>query len=265
MRSNTTTLTWAEWGKIGRYFNRALYIPTAPRVAHAVNPNLDFAGIQKKYLSASPQVVVVDDFLTPEAMESLSKYYREATIFWDWSHSTYVGSYLVDAFLSDLTLQLVQEVAQRFPSIICDHHLNQGWVYKYDDKAEKAINIHSDMAAVNFNLWLSPNEACLSPQGSGLIVYEKVPPAEWPFKMFNSDPTPAPVKMLLKESATRVIPHKRNRLVMFQSDLFHASGTDMKWEPGYEGRRINLTLLFGKMRAQCGDNTKMRNPIKSDL
>ena len=41
------------------------------------------------------------------------------------------------------------------------------------------------------------------------------------------------------------IPYKQNRLVIFDSALFHK--TDFfKFKEGYKDRRINLTIMFGK-------------------
>ena len=130
---------------------------------------------------------------------------------------------------------------------MCSHALRNGWFYKYDASAGKAINVHADSAAVNINIWLGPNDHHKSK--SGLVVYKTVPPAGWDFERFNRDPTPPEVIELIKGESI-VVEHRQNRAVIFQMDLFHASDT-LDWLPGYEKSRINLTLLFGEMRAQC--------------
>ena len=48
------------------------------------------------------------------------------------------------------------------------------------------------------------------------------------------------------------IPHKQNRLVIFNSNLLHKS-MPSKFKKGYRNRRINLTLLFG---ARCKGQTE---------
>ena len=50
---------------------------------------------------------------------------------------------------------------------------------------------------------------------------------------------------LAENNAEKVIvPHAENRVVMFNSDLFHE--TDLiDFKPGYDNRRINITMLFG--------------------
>jgi hypothetical protein len=43
------------------------------------------------------------------------------------------------------------------------------------------------------------------------------------------------------------VPHKQNRAVIFNSDLFHETDT-INFKEGYENRRINVTMLFGRSR-----------------
>jgi hypothetical protein len=41
------------------------------------------------------------------------------------------------------------------------------------------------------------------------------------------------------------IPHRQNRAVIFNSDLIHATDA-IRFKPGYENRRINITFLYGE-------------------
>jgi hypothetical protein len=41
------------------------------------------------------------------------------------------------------------------------------------------------------------------------------------------------------------VPHRENRVVIFNSTLFHETDR-VEFREGYENRRINVTLLFGK-------------------
>jgi hypothetical protein len=40
------------------------------------------------------------------------------------------------------------------------------------------------------------------------------------------------------------VPHRCNRAVIFNSDLIHRTD-DIRFRPGYENRRINVTFLYG--------------------
>ena len=42
-----------------------------------------------------------------------------------------------------------------------------------------------------------------------------------------------------------VIPYNENRAVIFNSNLFHETD-NIDFKDGYENRRINVTMLFGK-------------------
>lgn len=38
------------------------------------------------------------------------------------------------------------------------------------------ITVHADVAKVNLNFWVTPDEANLDPSSGGLVVYPKEPP-----------------------------------------------------------------------------------------
>ena len=54
------------------------------------------------------------------------------------------------------------------------------------------------------------------------------------------------VRFLEESRAAPVeVPYRQNRAVIFDSDLFHTTAP-LTFKPGYENRRINVTMLFGK-------------------
>jgi hypothetical protein len=60
------------------------------------------------------------------------------------------------------------------------------------------------------------------------------------------------VRDFLSDAEQVRVPYKQNRMVIFNSNLFHESQTP-RFRPGYTNRRINLTLLFGH---RCGEEVK---------
>ena len=109
------------------------------------------------------------------------------------------------------------------------------------------IGIHADPAAVNINLWLTDDAACLD--GGGLAIYSHVPPLEQQTQEVNHEFESAKVEGTLRESliakgSVRTVPYRCNRAAIFVSDQYHES-LPFKFAPGYEMRRANLTLLFG--------------------
>jgi hypothetical protein len=118
---------------------------------------------------------------------------------------------------------------------------------------QRGINIHADKAAVNFNLWLGENNR-IDPDRGGLIISAEKPPypKDWDFDMYNTGPPRREVMEMLKHSGNGsiTVPYKQNRIIMFDSKLFLVSDID-KRRPGYERRRINLMLLFGRADSSC--------------
>jgi hypothetical protein len=67
---------------------------------------------------------------------------------------------------------------------------------------------------------------------------------EWDFEAFNR--RPEKLMEWVKESGAEEvsIPHRCNRAVLFDSNLVHRTD-DFQFAPGFENRRINITMLFG--------------------
>lgn len=232
-----------------------LYLPSIePLRGPALNPDLDFAKIEQNYLNSHPNIATIDQLLTEEALVKLRQYYEEGMVFWDATGPGYIGSYLqFGGFGNVVVAQLIEELAKAFPKIICSHHLRTAWAYKYDGDIRDPIATHADEAAINFNLWISPNDGNLDPEPSGgLVVYKVETPEGTPRSVYNAFPLHDEVGRMLSETnyANVTVPYQSNRAVVFQSNLFHQSDK-MIWSSDYTKRRINLTLLFGDMYDKC--------------
>jgi hypothetical protein len=118
------------------------------------------------------------------------------------------------------------------------------WAYKYGQNPE-GISIHADYAAINVNLWITPDEANLDSDSGGLIVWDKEAAADWDFRIRDVDQQA--LKRFVAETGAQAhrVPYRQNRVVIFNSDLIHRTD-DMRFRPGYENRRINVTFLYGE-------------------
>ena len=123
------------------------------------------------------------------------------------------------------------------------------WIFKYDSQINpKGIGIHADPAAVNINLWLTDDEACV--EGGGLRIYSHVPPLEGKRTQevnheFKSEDDEARLRAELSGAGeVTTVPYRCNRACIFVSDQYHES-LPFKFRTGYAQRRANLTLLFG--------------------
>lgn len=214
-----------------------------------LNPDLDVHTIQNEW--AETGVVVIDNLLTGDALARLRQLMLENTVFYQTKmplkFGGYVGAYIDDGLHDRILLQLAFELYRKLPKIMTGHFLKYLWAYKYDSEYT-GINIHADQAAVNVNIWLTPDDANLDPTSGGLVVFTAKPPSDWDFKKFNTD-TEEVHELLLKPTgyANITVPHRQNRAVLFDSALFHHTDK-FSFKRGYENRRINLTFLYGDMQ-----------------
>ncbi len=230
---------------MGHVYNRLVHVRPTPRVGRALSSAWSAAEVERAYLEARPSVVVIDDFLSPEAIESLRHFCLESTV---WSTNRYdhgrLGSFFRDGFNAPLLLQVAEELREAFPRVIGRRHpVTQLWGYKYAT-TQPSLPPHADFAAVNVNFWITPDDANLDPAGGGLVMYDVAAPKEWDFAAYNRNGPK--IRELLEARRARAthIPYAYNRAVLFDSDLFHATPA-LSFRPGYENRRINVTALFG--------------------
>ena len=243
--STTRTLSEAEQRLIGPIYNRVIYRPPEEAVAPALNPWLDTGAIEQRYSDADPSIVVVDELLSAPALAALQRFCREATIWFDCKeHGGYLGAYLHEGFDHPVLIALARELRARLGGIMAGHRLTQMWAFNYG-QAGAGTRKHADKAAVNVNLWITPDEACPDPEAAGLTVYDVAAPPDWGFSDYNLDPARLE-RLVAREGCAPVhVPYRCNRAVIFDSSLIHESG-GVAFHSGYINRRINVTLLFGE-------------------
>lgn len=229
---------------VARTYNRMIHLDDGPKIAGAaVNPNLDLEKIESGYVNSQPEIVYLDDFLTPEALSQLRDFCLKSTVWFSHYNDGYVGAFLSDGFACPLLAQIAQELPKSLPGIFGDHRLRQAWAFKYDSRLS-GINLHADFAAVNVNFWITPDAAVEEENTGGLIVWDKEAPADWEFEKFNNDQAAMRQYLAENEAEAVRIPYRQNRALIFNSDLFHETD-QIAFRPGYENRRINITLLYG--------------------
>ena len=209
----------------------------------AVNPaNRD--DVARRWRESRPQIVVIDNLLTPPALEALRRFCWGSTI-WQRSYEKgYLGAVPERGFACPLLAQIADELRDVFPTVIGEHGLGLMWGFKYDSSLS-GIPMHADQAAVNVNFWIAPDEANRNPDNGGLVVWDAKAPQDWDFERYNAD-IPSMRAFLAKEGAKPiVVPHRANRAVIFDSDLFHETDR-IEFQDGYQNRRINVTMLYGR-------------------
>lgn len=255
---------------IAKVYNKAINVPDFDELKDEngnplplLNKDFDAAAIEAKWFGEAgayddpndplsrPGVVVVDDILSPEALTRIRQLLLESTVFYQTKmplkFGGYAGAYIDDGLHDRVLLALSFELNKALPRIMKDNPLRYLWAYKYDSEYS-GISTHADEAAVNVNIWLTPDDAVLDKDSGGLVVYTAKPPPDANFAEYNAAPEKL-IEEIIKPTdfANVTVPFRYNRAVMFDSMLFHHTDV-FKFKPGYKNRRINLTILYGDMK-----------------
>jgi hypothetical protein len=180
----------------------------------------------------------------------LRRFCLESTVWRQVYDGGYLGAFPEHGFAPPLLAQIAEELRATYPAIIEDYPLLHFWAFKYDSSLH-GIKKHADFAAVNVNFWITPDEANLDPEHGGLMVWDKAAPLDWDFARYNAAEEDITAFLKAQGSKPVTIPYRANRAVIFDSDLFHETDF-IRFKPGYENRRINITLLFGRRQKQRG-------------
>ena len=233
-------------------YNRLLHIVKAPKLeGAAINNSLNIKKITNDYFNHEFGLTYIDNFLSTTALTSLRNFLYGSTIWFNVKKDGYLGTYLSDGFANPLIFQIADELRKKFPKIFKSYAINQIWAFKYDSRAKnkdsslKGIDVHADFAAINVNFWVTPKEANLNPKSGGLIVYDVEAPKDWNFNAYNNNEKKIRQELKKSKGKTKVIQYNENRAVVFNSNLFHETDS-YEFNEGYENRRINVTILFGR-------------------
>lgn len=212
-----------------------------------LSDKVDWARVEAEY--KSQRVAVVDGFFSAEALSELWSYACEAPCFGT-VRKGFLGAFPADGTVHPLLLATVRSLERRMPGIFQGHPLALWWLFKYFE-APQGIGIHADAAAINVNVWLTPD--CARQGGGGLNIYTQLPPDEAGVPEFNHEFASVEEEAALRgtlEAAgpVRHVAYKQNRAAMFVSDLFHAS-EPFVFPDAVEQPRVNLTFLFGDRTA----------------
>jgi len=213
-----------------------------------LNGDLDWRAIEQSYLSSTPELIYIDDFLTPIALHAFQSFSLYSKVWHKEYKGSYLGAFANQGFISPIHLKLAIDLKQAMPKVFQDYPVGQLWGFKYDAQLGTGINVHADFAKVNLNFWITPSECNLDPGSGGLKVYTVPAPSTWTFNDYNRESKNI-YDFLDKHNSTSVnIPYRGNRAVLFNSALFHETDA-IHFKEGYENRRVNMTYLFGSQLA----------------
>lgn len=228
-----------------RTYNRLLYVTPAPVLSGpALNPALDGAAVEEAFYKRAPRLVTMDGFLSDEALDGLRRYCLESTVWFNVADAGDVGATMTNGFACPLLFRIAREARTLFPNVLGAHQFASCWAYKYYGRYS-GVDMHADEGAVSINFWITPDEANLDEANGGLVFWNKRAPMDY-FRKSRIDKN-----LLLHELADAPdsepirVPYRCNRAALFDSRLAHRTD-DLHFRDGYENRRINVTLVFGK-------------------
>lgn len=228
-------------------YGRIVHREDAPRLpGGALAAHWDRDHAQRTYLSGRTGVLVIDDFLAPEALARLERFCLRSTC---WFGNRYadgrLGAFFFSGFNCPLLLQIAEEIRDALPAVIGPRYpLRQLWAFKNTGVLPPDSTIHADFAAVNVNFWITPDDANLDPDSGGMVVYDIDAPASWDFATYNERIDIIRDYLRARRPGALRVPYKRNRAIIFNSDLFHATEA-VRFRDDYRSHRINVTMLYG--------------------
>jgi Flp pilus assembly protein TadD len=230
-----------QWMRSRGISHKLFHLASAARLATAVRCQ---SQIEDAWRDAHPKIVVVDDFLTVEALSLLRNFCLASTVWNDIHEEGYLGAMPESGFAPPLLAQIAEELRCAYPAIFGSYPLVHHWAFKYDSTMG-GIKVHADFAAVNVNFWITPDEANLDCNHGGLVIWDVAAPLDWDFPKYNA--ADSEIRKYLRNAGAKsvTVPYRANRAVIFDSDLFHETDA-IHFRDGYENRRINVTMLYGR-------------------
>lgn len=211
-----------------------------------LNTSVDYRPIREAISTGREKVHVIDDFLTPGALEQVRKFALESTV---WRHPYkfgYVGAFPQDGFASISLFAIAEEFQAALGEEFNGYQLAQWWGFEYDAKLP-GTDIHGDDADFSLNFWITPEAANLDPSSGGLVIWDKKPPGDWSFNDYNSGGDRVRQFLRQENAESTTIPYRENRAVLFEGRLFHRTD-DFTFAPGFANRRRSLTFLFRRRK-----------------
>jgi tetratricopeptide (TPR) repeat protein len=236
----------AAKGLIGTSPERlALHLADGSRIGGpAVNPSNAGPDLQRRWTMAIPKFLVIDNFLTPEALEKLRNFCAESTVWKRVYDAGYIGATPADGFACPLLAQIAEEIRSLYNPVLSGYPFRYLGAFKYDSELSSGTNTHADFSAVNVNLYIAPDEANLAPDCGGMVIWNLQARTEAELRYYNGNEEALRGFIEASGASMHRIPHRANRAVIFESGLFHRTD-DCSFKEGYLNKRINVSFLFG--------------------
>jgi hypothetical protein len=204
--------------------------------------NLDFKKIDNEY--RQNQIVIVDNFLDKEVAFRLRHFLLSTNLRQFFQHDYASIDYYrrPNEVWFNLLSNIVDELKENL-DILSNKEFIRAWSFIFKNTSE-GVKTHADPAAININLWVTPDECLKLDSGvNGLDVFKVEKPVDWVHKQYNASTELCERFVQINNAEKISIDYKFNRAVIFNSAFFHCS-QPVRAQDGYENRRINYTFLY---------------------
>jgi hypothetical protein len=194
-----------------RATTRIVHLRETPPIHQPFSTGLTPCGPQRQYLEPGPGIIVIDNFLSAEALVDVHRYPREPILWPDGCHCP-------------LLLQITEGLRHSLPHTTPEQYpLRQ--------------------------LWNKPDDPNLDDTCGGLDIFTINQPLEWDIRSFNGRPELI-APFLQMQNAHRIsIPYRQNRAITLNPELF-CGISELKFHRGHENNRINITMLYDESPAR---------------
>jgi tetratricopeptide (TPR) repeat protein len=230
--------------RLNRYYNRLIHFRDTPVHAGGALGDWDGAAIEAAFRGRRPGFTWFDGLLTPAALADLHQFCLESTVWFQATFKNEVSATLFNGFCCPLLLQIANEIRGRLPGLLADKPLTLAWAYRYCG-AFSGLGPHADDGDVSINFWITPDDANLDPERGGLILWEREVPES--YLLLDRPAQRRVIEAIVAEPdvPTVSVPYRCNRAVLFDSMIAHSTDA-YRFKDGFENRRINITLLYGR-------------------
>ncbi|HEX4178486.1 MAG TPA: tetratricopeptide repeat protein [Rhizomicrobium sp.] len=224
--------------------NWKFHLADGGRIATRTVNGANAAKATEEWHSSRPQIIVIDNLLSDEALAKLRCYCLGSTIWRETHPEGYLTAMPEHGLACSLIAQIDEDMREAYPGILGTHLLRYLWAFKYDSRLN-GVGTHADPSLVTFNFWITPDEANLDPERGGLTVWDVAAPADWESQRYIGDTAGCQAYLARMGAKSVTIPYRANRAIVFSSALFHETDR-MHFRDGYANRRINITMLYGR-------------------
>lgn len=241
----TVEIAPAAWPVLAAQYNRLIHLRDTPaRPEGALSADWDGAAVERDYRAHAPGFAWFDGLLRAGARRELWRFCVESTVWFQMTFKNEVSATLFNGFCCPLLLQIAQELRQRLPGLLGGQPLSLAWAYKYCGPFS-GLGPHADDGAVAVNFWITPDEANEDPERGGLVIWDRLVPDHYLRR--DRPAQQAIIQSLIQEpgAAALTVPYRCNRAAIFNGMIVHSTD-QFHFKDGYENRRINITLLYGR-------------------